>query len=144
MALQEISRQEAISMLDRGESITVAIKVKRPLQAGMRPIDNQEHYMPIFWGELQWVEEPNRFIVSTREELLAVVRALRAVDADYCDFFNYKFGNSGLVDLTVYTAPKGARRSYGDTLEIVIDPYNWRLPAGGEWTRIGRDYTIVG
>ena len=144
MAQKEISRQEALATLDRGGSIMVAVKVKRPIQIGMRPMDDDEHYSPTFLDSLEWVEEPNKFVIQTREELLAVVRALKGVDADYCDFFNYEFGSSGLVDITVYRAAPSERLHGHRTIDIAVNPYNWRMPAGAEWTRIGPDYTMDG
>ena len=144
MAQKEISRQEALATLDRGDIIMVAIKVKRPIQIGMRPLDDYGHYSPIFLGSTEWVEEPNKFVIQTREELLTVVRALKGVDADYCDFFNFEFGNSGLVDIAVYKAAPSERLHGHRTIDIAVNPYNWRVPAGAEWTRIGPDYTMDG
>ena len=144
MAQKEISRQEALATLDRGGIIMVAVKVKRPVQVGMKDMDDGEHYSPIFLDSLEWVEEPNRFVLQTREELLTVVRALKGVDADYCDFFNFEFGNSGLVDITVYKAAPSERLHGHRTIDIAVNPYNWRMPAGAEWTRIGPDYTMDG
>lgn len=142
MAQKEISRQEALATLDRGGIIMVAIKVKRPIQIGMKDMDDDGRYSPIFLESLEWVEEPNKFVIQSREELLNVVRALKGVDADYCDFFNFEFGNSGLVDITVYKAAPGERLYGHRTIDIAVNPYNWRMPAGAEWTRIGPDYTM--
>lgn len=144
MAQKEISRQEALATLDHGDIIMVAVKVKRPIQIGMKDMDDDGHYSPIFLDSLEWVEEPNRFVIQTREELLTVVRALKGVDADYCDFFNFEFGNSGLVDITVYKAAPSERLHGHRTIDIAVNPYNWRMPAGAEWTRIGPDYTMDG
>ena len=60
MAQKEISRQEALATLDRGDIITVAVKVKRPIQIGMKDMEDDGHYSPIFLDSLEWVEEPNR------------------------------------------------------------------------------------
>ena len=144
MAQKEISRQEALATLDRGDIITVAVKVKRPIQIGMKPMDNDGHYSPMFLDKLEWVEEPNKFVIQSREELLMVVRSLKGVDADYCGFFNYEFGRSGLIDIAVYDATPSERHHGHRTIDIAVNPYNWRVPAGAEWTRIGPDYTMDG
>lgn len=142
MAQKEISRQEALATLDHGGIIMVAVKVKRPIQVGMRPMDNGTHYTPLFLDSLMWVEESDRFVIQTREELLMIVRALKSVDADYCEFFDFEFGKSGLVDITVYEAACNRRLNGHRTISISVNPYNWRMPAGAEWTRIGPDYTM--
>lgn len=144
MAQKEISRQEAIAILIRGGRIRVVVKVKRPIQIGMRPMGKDGHYSPIFLGNLEWVEEPNEFVVQSREELLMVVRALKSVDADYCYFFNHEFGASGLIDIAVYEATPSDPPLEYRTIDIAVNPYNWRMPADAEWTRIGPDYMIDG
>lgn len=140
MAQKEISRREALRILDCGGNIMIAVKVKRPYQIGLRPGDNNEDYVPLFLaGDLEWVEEPNRFVICSREELLAVVYALKGVDAEYCSFFDNRFGAAGLVDISVYPSKGNGRAPSNRTIDLSFDPYNWRMPVGGEWTRVGRN-----
>lgn len=144
MVLREISRRDAIASLKRGNSITVAVKVQRPIQIGLRPLDDRdEQFAPIFCGA-RWVEEPNRFIINHTQELLELIQALKELDALYCDFFNHELGTSGLVDIAVYACPPGkVRPEYQAFIDINVDPYNWEMAYGQEWIRVGRGGRLV-
>lgn len=136
MALRVISREEAIATLRDGRSITAVIRVTRPIQVGLRPLDDQdERFAPIFCGT-RWVEEPDRFIVNNTQELLELIRALKRLDVIYCDFFDNQLGTSGLVDITVYANPAGVVRPRHQPIVIDVDPYRWEIAYGQEWIRV--------
>lgn len=140
-ALKKLTRQESIEQLKNGQLLVATVLVARPIQIGMRPMDNDEHYSPIFCG-VKWVEEA-RLYVDSVEDMLKLVRVLKPVDRDYTHFFRGEFGAS-MIDYVCYSTPRGTERPAHQVTEIVINPYDWATPEGGEWTKIGPNYTIAG